>query len=668
MQLFADYVQPFTGWLYLHPYWALAITFLVSFSESLAIVGSIVPGSVTMTAIGILAGSGVMRIDLTLLAAISGAVMGDSVSYFLGYYFSDRMPNIWPFRRYPQVLAYGKQYFVQHGGKSVLIGRFAGPLRAIIPVIAGMMRMNQRRFLIANIISAVGWSILYVIPGVLIGAASSDLSAEVATRLFLVILAAIFIFWMVGFLLRWLIQSINNFLEKHFHYFWAFTARHPNLEALIRYITPQEEKNHYHTVFLILSIVLSLSALIVTLIFIGSGTWLIELNTILHYFFNSLRSNMFDYIFTVISFFYSPLVLLVIGIVVSVLALRFNKIRLLGYWILALSSTLLFCGVLNNLVNSPHPSGNTLSHTGSSFPATSLAIMIVMLTFSSLLVRHNTTSGFTYLYRYFSLIILTLAGFSALYLGDYWFSDVIAAIFIGLFCCLTTYLFYRRAPNNKAIRGSWIAFIILCWSLGAIAESFFHLQASMLAHKIVFPQKTIAHFFWKNQLKDTLPRYRNNRLGLPIDLFNVQYLGSLMTIEDQLSALGWERVSKSFWTVVLEKMKASDNSFRLPILTQLYLNKKPHLIMVKKYKQHYFIFRFWESSYRVEPSKQRLYFATLHLHRDSKKTTIKHKELNQILSTILKPLRERASISTMKIETNAVKQRYSNIYLIQERI
>ena len=106
MQLFADFVQPITAWLYSHPHWALDITFLISFSESLAIIGSIVPGSVTMTAIGILAGSGVMRIDVTLVAATAGAIMGDSASYFMGYYFSDHISEVWPFKRYILILQY----------------------------------------------------------------------------------------------------------------------------------------------------------------------------------------------------------------------------------------------------------------------------------------------------------------------------------------------------------------------------------------------------------------------------------------------------------------------------------------------------------------------------------------------------------------------------------
>ncbi|WP_051131894.1 DedA family protein [Legionella tunisiensis] len=148
MHLFTDYIEPLTAWLYTHPHWALIITFLIALTESLAIIGSIIPGSVTMTAIGILAGSGVMRIDLTLLAATLGAIAGDSASYLLGYAFSERLISIWPFSHYPNWLFYGKDYFSRHGGKSVLVGRFIGPLRSIIPVIAGMMHMSHWRFLL----------------------------------------------------------------------------------------------------------------------------------------------------------------------------------------------------------------------------------------------------------------------------------------------------------------------------------------------------------------------------------------------------------------------------------------------------------------------------------------------------------------------------------------
>ena len=368
MQLFADYVQPVTHWLYHHPHWALALTFLISFSESLAIIGSIVPGSVTMTAIGILAGSGVMRIDMTLLAAILGAVAGDSASYFMGYYFSDRLSQIWPFNRYPAVLKYGKQYFVHHGGKSVLVGRFAGPLRAIIPVIAGMMRMDQKRFLVANVLSAIGWSFLYVMPGVLIGAVSADLSAETATRLFIFVLLIILLFWLAGICLRWLILHANIWLEKNLHYFWKFSGRHPRLQHIVAYITPEDEKNHYPTVSLVFMAMLAFIALLILTLLVANADWIIQLNNSLHYFFNSLRSNRFDHFFSIVLFSYSPLTLLSTIVLFAILSLTFKKVRLFIYWIFVIVSTIIICGILNNLITSPYPPGNVLQQAGSSFP------------------------------------------------------------------------------------------------------------------------------------------------------------------------------------------------------------------------------------------------------------------------------------------------------------
>jgi membrane protein DedA with SNARE-associated domain len=206
--------QIITTWLHTHPNHAVIITFLVAFAESLAIIGTLVPGSITMTAIGILAGSGVMRIDLTFMAAILGAVAGDGVSYMIGSTFSERLVQIWPFRRYPRWIAYGKEYFARHGGNSVLIGRFFGPLRSIIPMIAGMLRMSRLHFFFANVISGIGWSILYLTPGVLIGAASTDLSAEDASQLFGIILLGLTLLWLCSLAIKKIFLRFRAWLKK----------------------------------------------------------------------------------------------------------------------------------------------------------------------------------------------------------------------------------------------------------------------------------------------------------------------------------------------------------------------------------------------------------------------------------------------------------------------
>ena len=203
-----------TIFLHTHPHHAVWCTFLISFAESLAIIGSLVPGSVTMTAIGILAGSGIMRIDLTYGAAILGAVAGDTASYALGSIFSERITKMWLFMRYPQWINYGKAYFARYGGNSVLIGRFFGPLRSIIPMIAGMLHMSRGHFFIANVISGIGWAILYVTPGVLIGAASTELSTEQSTQLFGIILLLLTLVWLASLATKWFFKRAIEWIKR----------------------------------------------------------------------------------------------------------------------------------------------------------------------------------------------------------------------------------------------------------------------------------------------------------------------------------------------------------------------------------------------------------------------------------------------------------------------
>ncbi len=129
------------------------------------------PGAFLMFALMVMAGNQDFSLQFVLLWAFVGAVLGDAVSFYFGRIFKHRIPNIWPFNRKPEWLEQGQNFFDQHGGKSIFIGRFVGPVRPIIPMVAGMLAMPSGRFIIVNLVSAVGWAICYVIPGYIIGAA-----------------------------------------------------------------------------------------------------------------------------------------------------------------------------------------------------------------------------------------------------------------------------------------------------------------------------------------------------------------------------------------------------------------------------------------------------------------------------------------------------------------
>ena len=106
-------------WLHHNPGWAGFVTFLISLSESLAVIGLLIPGTVIMTAVGTLIGANIIPAGQIIACAIAGAIVGDSLSYRLGYHFTDHLRDIWPFKRYPQLLTKGEKFFVDHGGKSV---------------------------------------------------------------------------------------------------------------------------------------------------------------------------------------------------------------------------------------------------------------------------------------------------------------------------------------------------------------------------------------------------------------------------------------------------------------------------------------------------------------------------------------------------------------------
>ena len=159
------------AWLHANSEWLAFSIFLTAFLETLVMVGLILPGVVMLFALASLAGSGALGIWPAMLCAFVGAVLGDTISYSLGRRFHDRIKSWWPFRQHQRWIASGEQFFLKYGGLSVAIGRFVGPIRPIIPLVAGMMDMPVQRFWLANVLSAIFWAPVYLVPGFLVGAA-----------------------------------------------------------------------------------------------------------------------------------------------------------------------------------------------------------------------------------------------------------------------------------------------------------------------------------------------------------------------------------------------------------------------------------------------------------------------------------------------------------------
>ncbi len=199
----AELLQQLLDWIALNPIWAGIAIFLVAMCESLAVIGMLVPGAAMMIGFGTLISTGILEFWPTCGWAVAGAIVGDGLSFMLGHHYQSRISRLWPFNRHPQSLERSIQFFQRYGGMSVVIGRFVGPTRAIIPMIAGMMGMPANRFIIANVISALAWAPLYLLPGMVLGA-SLGLASEVVIRLVILLLLLVMLIWGIKQLLLFL--------------------------------------------------------------------------------------------------------------------------------------------------------------------------------------------------------------------------------------------------------------------------------------------------------------------------------------------------------------------------------------------------------------------------------------------------------------------------------
>ncbi|WP_426415926.1 DedA family protein [Aestuariirhabdus sp. LZHN29] len=166
-------IDPLLEWLAAHSQWLEFVLCVTAFAESLALIGLILPGVVMLFGIALLAASSGIALETVLWWGFVGAVLGDNLSYLLGRYCHGPISRTRLFRDNPQWIDKGERFFERHGMLSVVLGRFIGPLRPIIPMIAGMMEMPALRFVVVSLLSAVAWAPFYLLPGYLAGAAAN---------------------------------------------------------------------------------------------------------------------------------------------------------------------------------------------------------------------------------------------------------------------------------------------------------------------------------------------------------------------------------------------------------------------------------------------------------------------------------------------------------------
>jgi membrane protein DedA with SNARE-associated domain len=156
--MFEDYVQPIVDFARAHEAWAAPIVFALAFMESLAFISLLVPAWGALVLLGTVIGAGELNFWPIWVAGSIGAALGDWLSYWIGCKLEHTVQHIWPLSRHPDLIPKGEVFIRKWGAAGIFIGRFFGPLRAAVPLVAGIFEMPFWRFQIANFVSAFVWA------------------------------------------------------------------------------------------------------------------------------------------------------------------------------------------------------------------------------------------------------------------------------------------------------------------------------------------------------------------------------------------------------------------------------------------------------------------------------------------------------------------------------
>jgi membrane protein DedA with SNARE-associated domain len=159
------YGQQIVDFVRLREAWAAPVVFGLAFGESLAFISLLVPAWGALVAIGMLIGPSGISFWPVWVAAALGAALGDWLSYWIGLKLGPAVAHVWPLSRHPDLLPRGERFMARWGVLGIFIGRFFGPLRASVPLVAGIFAMPFWRFQIANFASAFVWAAVLLMLG-----------------------------------------------------------------------------------------------------------------------------------------------------------------------------------------------------------------------------------------------------------------------------------------------------------------------------------------------------------------------------------------------------------------------------------------------------------------------------------------------------------------------
>jgi undecaprenyl-diphosphatase len=609
-------IQALPGWIAQHSNWALAVVYLVATAESLAVVGLVVPGAAMMVAAGAFIALGALEFWPTMLVAVAGAVTGDGISFWLGHRYRDRIRYVWPFRLHPDWLTRGKQFFLRHGGKSVLFGRFVGPVRPVIPVVAGMLGMPTALFYVINILSALAWAPAYLLPGMAFGA-SLSLASEVAARLALLLGLLVLLAMLGVWCIRWLSRVLPSRAALLAERLMAWSNRHPGMKRITGGMLDPAQPEF--RALLIMGVLLIGSAWL----FLGiiedvvTGDPLVRADQGLYHLMQGLRTPWGDRAMVFVTEMGDGVMIALIAAATLAWLIWHKAWRTAGYWLAAIGFGQFATYMIKLILQRHRPVADLYDGLSAyAFPSGHATMGTVTYGFLAVLIAGQIPRPHRWIAYAVATLLVCAIAFSRLYLGAHWLSDVIGGMSLGLaWVCLLAIAYHRHPASMSSVRGlpAFVLFTLVLAGGWHVSTQFTDdLQRYA-------PRQRLQHFdsaaWWREDWRK-LPAYRQDLEGEIEQPLNVQWAGSLTRLQKTLAGHGWhDPVSLNIRTA-LRWLAPGEALEDLPLLPQVHDGTHADLQLIYplpgvREGPRQLVLRLWQSGVLLAPDDAALWVGSV---------------------------------------------------------
>ncbi len=668
-------LETVTQWISANPGWAGWFVFFIALGESLAVVGLFVPGAVLMFVVGALIGGGVMPLWPTLAWAAAGAVFGDGISYWLGRHYHHSLRSVWPFSRYPTLIDKGEAFFRRHGGKGVLFGRFVGPVRPVIPLVAGMMDMPAWRFTFINILSALLWAPAYILPGVVFSS-SLSMATEVAGRLAVLMLllfgVVLFTLWLVRRTF-WLLQPrVNPVIGR----ILKWSRHHPFVGGIAEALLDPEHPEARGLAILSVALFTAVTLSVLVVAAVQESRLLGNLDLLIFNALQSLRTPWADSLMVFVTWFGDRAVVILL-VAVTGLWLGWRRAwRAVSHLLTAVLCTELMVLVLKSVSAVERPVAALYSGVNLfSFPSEHAALAASVYGMLAIIVAGMMPLAWRWIPYALAGMVVALIGFSRLYLGAQWFSDVIGGFGVGVAWATLVGIAYRRHTKPSGLEGEGarapagavtsLSLVILLglgiaaiWGGTRTGDGVERYTPIRVLHRLQ------TDIWWEKGWK-RLPAYRADFRSLHNHPMTIQWMGELDTIGKQLAPRGWHEPPPLNFTQALRLLAPRESLDRLPVLPQVNDGRHEALRLVRLAgnREYLMVLRLWPTDILLIPGDIPLWqgnVSYLHFSRLGGLFTIGRTE-----SDFSEPL-ARFTRDMMQIEDFVVRQVHREVRTVGE--